>query len=106
VTSEESLPPYAAVLPVVATDLVAHVHVLSNIRRIVAVPTHLESTSLIAAFGDDIFVAPVVFGNAPYDVLSPFFNYWLLFVSLGVVVAATAVTSVLATRKELYDKWK
>ena len=106
VTAEESLPPYTPILPIVATDFVSHAHVLEGVNNIVSFATHLESTSVIVSFGEDVFASPVFIGNAPFDVLSPFFNFWLLYVSLAVVAVVVTVTGVMAGRKDLYDKWK
>jgi hypothetical protein len=107
-TSEDGLPPYQPVLPVISTDFLNHANSLKNpITQIISFPTHLESTSIVVAVGSgDMFVAPVYIGNAPYDVLSPFFNYWLLYVSFSAVAGAVLVTTILARRKQLYDKWK
>jgi hypothetical protein len=107
-SDDSSLPPYSAVLPVIPSDFLSHTRSIEyGISKLVSVPTHLESTSIVVAVGKgDIFVAPIYIGNAPYDVLSPFFNYWLLFVSLAGVFVAVAITSVMAHRKSLYDKWK
>lgn len=108
VVGDEALPPYTPILPIIATDFVSHARVLQYpITKMVSVPTHLESTSILLAMGPgDLFVAPIYIGNAPYDVLSPFFNYWLLYVSLAAVVTAVAVTAIMAKRKDLYNKWK
>ena len=107
VTSEESLPPYSAVLPVIPTDFVSHAHIIENVSVIASTPTHLESTSIVIAFSaGSVFSSPVYLGTAPYDVLSPFFNYWLLYVSVAVVTGGVLVTSVLARRADLYNKWK
>jgi outer membrane protein assembly factor BamB len=106
ISPEESLPPYSHTLPVIWTDFINHMHKVENVTRIESFPTHLESTSVIVAIGQDIFISPVYIGNAPYDVLSPFFNYWLLYVSVCVVVGGVIVTSVLAKRRELFNKWK
>jgi hypothetical protein len=106
VTSEESLPPYTHTLPVIWTDFINHKNTLDGLIRIDSFPTHLESTSISVAIGKDVFISPVYIGNAPYDVLSPFFNYWLLYVSVSVVISGVIGTSMLAKRKELYNKWK
>ena len=106
-SGEENLPPYSPVLPVIFTDFLSHALSLDRVDKIVVTPTHLESTSIVVAIGPgEMFVAPAYIGNAPYDVLSPFFNYWLLYVSFGAVLLGVLVTSVLAKNKELYDKWK
>lgn len=104
--ADETLPPYSPVLPVIATDFVSHVHLLEGVRLVVSSATHLESTSIVCAFGVDLFCTPVSIGNAPYDQLSPFFNYWLLYVSVAAVGSAVVVSAMLARRKELYNKWK
>lgn len=105
-SSEESLPPYSHTLPIVWTDVISHQHRLDEVRSIKMLATHLESVSIAVALGKDLFVSPVYIGNAPYDVLSPFFNYWLLYVSVSVVVVAVSVTSVIAKRTDLNNKWK
>ena len=88
------------------TDFVSHKHTLDKVHAIKTCPTHLESVSLAVSIGKDIFVSPVYIGNAPYDVLSPFFNYWLLYVSVSIVVVAVSVTSIIAKRTDLNNKWK
>jgi hypothetical protein len=82
--------------------------VTEKVKLIRTVPTHLESTSIVVAIGDDgrIFSAPVYIGNAPFDLLSPFFDYWLLYVSVTFVATGVVMTSILARRAELYNKWK
>ena len=104
---DESLPPYTPLLPMHAGEFVSHKHVIEFVWKILTVPTHLESTCLAFAVGEsEIFVAPIYPGSAPYDVLSPFFNFYLLAVSVAVVALSVIVTSVLADRKQLYNKWK
>ena len=105
--AEDGLPPYDPILPVISTDFLNHALDVGEVSQIVASPTHLESTSIIVAVGKGgVFVAPVYIGHAPYDVLSPFFNYWLLYMSFSAVVGAVVVTSFIGRRKDLYDKWK
>ena len=91
----------------IPTDFVSHAHIIENVSVIASTPTHLESTSIVIAFSaGSVFSSPVYLGTAPYDVLSPFFNYWLLYVSVAVVTGGVLVTSVLARRADLYNKWK
>lgn len=106
VTSEEPIPPYNVTLPIIPTDMLSHRHSLEKIEKILTLPTHLESTSIAISFGKDIFCVPVYLGNAPYDVLPPFFNYGLLYTAGAVILAGGLVTSFLAKRRALYDKWK
>ena len=104
---DENLPPYTPLLPVHAGEFVSHKHVIEFVWKMLTVPTHLESTCLAFAVGEsEIFVAPIYPGSAPYDVLSPFFNFYLLASSVALVALSVIVTSVLADRKQLYNKWK
>ena len=81
-------------------------NVIEDVQKILTFPTHLESTSIVVTVGKDWYCVPVYVGNAPYDVLSPFFNYWLLYVSVSFVLMAVAVTSVMARKKALFNTWK
>mmetsp|Transcript_84401 Transcript_84401/g.176661 ORF Transcript_84401/g.176661 Transcript_84401/m.176661 type:complete len:1037 (+) Transcript_84401:1-3111(+) len=104
-TKEENLPPYAAVLPLRAQDALTHSHPMPKVRGIISSPSGLESTSMVFSYGLDLFFVPVQSAKA-YDVLSPGFNYVLLYLSVAVVVALWASTSYLASRKALQDRWK
>lgn len=104
--TDDQLPSYTPNLPVIRTDIISHKHVLENIKRLVAMPTHLESTSIVLAVGGDIFCSPVYIGNSPFDVLSPFFDYKLLYASVASVGVALVITHFWAKRTELGNKWK
>lgn len=104
-TKDEPLVPYAAMVPLRPTDVLSYYNPLSQVRGIASSPTALESTSLVFCYGLDLFFTPVQTAKA-YDVLSPSFNYVLLYCSVGVMVIAWAATSVLAKRRALQDRWK
>lgn len=104
-TKEEVLPPYHPVLPLKPTDILTHYNPMSQVRGIVSSPTALESTSIVFCYGLDLFFAPVQTAKA-YDVLSPGFNYKLLYASVGLVVVLFIVTYYWAQYKALQDKWK
>jgi outer membrane protein assembly factor BamB len=104
-TKEEPVPPYAPTMPVRPLDVLSYYNPMGQVTGIASSPTALESTSLIFAYGLDLFFAPVQAAKA-YDVLSPSFNYSLVYASVGVVVVALAVTYILASRKMLIDRWK
>jgi len=104
-TKEEALPPYVALLPVKPTDILTHSHSTSLIEGIISSPSALESTSLVFGYGLDVFFTPVQSAKA-YDVLSPGFNYVFLYLSVGVVLVSWAITSVVASKRALQDRWK
>merc|ERR1740117_2067650 len=97
--------PYAPVMPVKPTDILTHYNPVTQVAGIISSPTALESTSLVFCYGLDLFFTPVQTAKA-YDVLSPGFNYTLLYVSVLVVVALHIVTSYIASIKTLNERWK
>jgi len=104
-TKEEALPPYAPLVPLKPTDVLTHYNPVGQVAGIISSPTALESTSLVLAYGLDLFFVPVQTAKA-YDVLSPGFNYLLLYASVGLVVIIFVVTSFWAQHKALQDRWK
>jgi len=104
-TKEEALPVYQAQLPLRQTDVLTYYHTMGQVAGIISSPTALESTSLVFTFGLDLFLMPVQTAKA-YDVLSPGFNYLLVYASVGLVVVVFIVTSFWAQHKALQDRWK
>ncbi|CAJ1350889.1 unnamed protein product [Effrenium voratum] len=104
-TKDEPLAPYTAQIPWRHTEMLNYYHALHRVTGIASSPTALESTSLVFAYGLDLFFTPMQSAKA-YDVLSPGFNYLLLYGSVGVVVVVWATISMFASRKMLQDRWK
>lgn len=104
-TKEEALPPYSPLIPLKPTDVLTHSNSVGQVAGIISSPTALESTSLVFTYGLDLFFVPVQTAKA-YDVLSPGFNYLLLYASLGIVVVVFVITSFVAQRKALQERWK
>jgi len=104
-TKEEPIPPYQAVLPLRPTDVLTYYNPVGQVSGIVSSPTALESTSLVFSYGLDLFFTPVQTASA-YDVLSPGFNYSLLYASVGTVFVGLVVTSFISSRRTLNDRWK
>jgi hypothetical protein len=104
-TKEEPVPPYAPTLPFRPTDVLTYYNPMTQVHGIISSPTGLESTALIFSYGLDLFFTPVQTAKA-YDVLSPGFNYGLLYASVGTVVVGLIVTSFLGSYKQLNERWK
>lgn len=104
-TKEEPVPPYAPIMPLRPTDVLTYYNPMGKVTGIASSPSALESTSLIFSYGLDLFFTPVQTAKA-YDVLSPGFNYPLLYTSVGSVVAVLVVTSFWSTRRNLQERWK
>ncbi|KAI8612170.1 hypothetical protein BC830DRAFT_1067969 [Chytriomyces sp. MP71] len=83
---EEQLFPYAPVLHFNPYDVASHELPVLGVTRIQSTGTLLESTSIVAAYGLDLFVAR----RAPsrtFDVLSEDFGYgWLILTMVSLVV--------------------
>eukprot|EP00928_Gymnodinium_smaydae_P013760 TRINITY_DN14996_c0_g1_i1.p1 TRINITY_DN14996_c0_g1~~TRINITY_DN14996_c0_g1_i1.p1 ORF type:complete len:989 (-),score=183.86 TRINITY_DN14996_c0_g1_i1:141-3107(-) len=104
-TKDEVLPPYAPVMPLRPTDVLTHYNAITRVNGIVSSPTDLESTSIVFCHGLDLFFTPVQTAKA-YDVLSPGFNYKLLYVSVACVLGVFAVTTYIAQYRTLQERWK
>lgn len=79
---------------------------ISALRGIVTTPSRLESTSLVFAYGMDLFYTRVM-PSRMYDTLDDHeFSYALLVATLVSLVVGTLVASVMVRQKELQAKWK
>lgn len=59
----------------------------TSLTEITAIPTNFESTSLVFAYGHDLFFTKVAPDN-PYDILDDDFNYIALILSVLIATAA------------------
>jgi hypothetical protein len=77
---------------------------LAGLRRIVAAPSNLESTSLIFAYGLDVFFNH----NKPsqsFDLLASDFNHSLLVIILTCLFGLVLLVRRMATRKQINSAW-
>jgi ER membrane protein complex subunit 1 len=103
--SEEGLFRYSPILDLDAKLFLSHARDVFGIRNIISAPTQLESSSLVFAFGLDVFGTRVTPSKA-FDVLGKGFNKLAL---LGTVVALGVGTAVLAPmvgRRGVERVWK
>ncbi|XP_044739734.1 ER membrane protein complex subunit 1 isoform X2 [Chrysoperla carnea] len=102
---EEGVVPYIPELPVPSEAMLNYNQSLSSIRGIQTVPSGLESTSLVFAYGLDIFYTRVA-PSKTFDVLKDDFDYYLITLVLLGLTAASYITRYLASRKALKQAWK
>ncbi|XP_078431857.1 uncharacterized protein LOC144703543 [Wolffia australiana] len=101
---EEGVIPFTDSLPIIPQAYVTHSLQVEGLRGIVTMAAKLESTSLVFAYGVDLFFTRVA-PSRTYDSLTEDFSYALLLITIFALVAAILVTWVLARKKELADKW-
>ncbi|KAK9073159.1 hypothetical protein SSX86_007483 [Deinandra increscens subsp. villosa] len=102
---EEGLLPLTDTLPIIPQSYVTHAFKVEGLRGIETVPAKLESTSLVFAYGVDLFYTRIA-PSRTYDSLTEDFNYALLLLTIVALVVAIFVTWVLSERKDLQEKWR
>ncbi|TFK50623.1 DUF1620-domain-containing protein [Heliocybe sulcata] len=101
---EEMLVQYDPLLPYETRAVLSHKNQVANVRRIVSSPALLESTSIVLAYGLDLFhtrVSP----SGTFDVLSENFNKAQLIFTVSGLLAAIIITRPMVRRKRLREKW-
>ncbi|KAL3860995.1 hypothetical protein ACJMK2_007088 [Sinanodonta woodiana] len=104
-TMEEGTIPYSPDLPVNTEGIINYNQTLSNIQGIYTAPAGLESTSLVLAYGLDIFHTRVE-PSKMFDVLKEDFEHWIIASVLAIMFLLSFVTQKLAARKALNRAWK
>ena len=77
---------------------------VAKIRQILTSPALLESTSLVFAYGLDLFSSRVAPSNT-FDVLSESFNKLQLVLTVSALLIAILVTRPMVARKKLRESW-
>ncbi|KAJ3103890.1 hypothetical protein HDU96_009126 [Phlyctochytrium bullatum] len=101
---EEGLIPYRPVLDYNPREVMSYNLDIAGVEKIVSSPSEIESTSLVAAYGLDLFFTR----RAPskvFDVLSEDFNYLSLILTIVALVIGIQVAKYFSTRKRLFDQW-
>ncbi|KAF4371448.1 hypothetical protein F8388_001976 [Cannabis sativa] len=102
---EQGLVPLTDSLPINPQSYVTHSLKVEGLRGIVTVPARLESTTLVFAYGIDLFYTRIA-PSRTYDSLTEDFSYALLLITIVGLVAAIFVTWILSEKKDLQDKWR
>jgi ER membrane protein complex subunit 1 len=77
---------------------------VANTQRVITAPALLESTSLVFAYGLDMFLTRVAPSNT-FDVLSESFNKVQLVFTISGLALAIIITKPMVRRKKLREKW-
>eukprot|EP00250_Pteridium_aquilinum_P012532 c20782_g1_i1 orf=468-3470(-) len=102
---EDGIIPLTDAIPIHPQSYLTHAYQVEGLRGIISVPASLESTSLVFAYGVDLFYTHTA-PSRIYDSLTEDFNYALLLITIVVLLIAIVTTWILSERKELKEKWK
>ncbi|BEI80692.1 hypothetical protein CcaverHIS002_0112210 [Cutaneotrichosporon cavernicola] len=102
---EDMLVPYSPVIPGTAQQVISHVYRVRGLKSIVASPALLESTTLVLAYGLDLFGSRALQPSGSFDILGTGFAKTSLLLTLGALGAGVAVAAPSVRRKSLTAKW-
>ncbi|CAH9145300.1 unnamed protein product [Cuscuta epithymum] len=102
---EEGIIPLTDSLPIIPQSYVTHAVKVEGLGGIVTIPAKLESTTLVFAYGVDLFFTRLA-PSKTYDSLTEDFSYALLLLTIVALVVAIFVTWIWSERKELQEKWR
>lgn len=97
--------PYTPQIPLDPLQIISYNITINNLRGVETSHAVLESTSLVFAYGVDLFFTRIT-PSQRFDLLSDDFNYLFLVLSVSAVFLAIAVTKKLENRKTLKESWK
>jgi len=101
---EEWLMQYDPLIPDDPKRVLSHNYVVAKTIRIITSPALLESTSLVFAYGLDLFFTRVAPSNT-FDVLSENFNKAQLVFTVAGLALAIVVAKPMVSRKRLRERW-
>ncbi|KAL0064178.1 hypothetical protein AAF712_008900 [Marasmius tenuissimus] len=102
--AEEFLVQYDPLLPDDPRQTLSHNYKISQVQNIVTAPALLESTSLVFAYGLDLFLTRVA-PSKTFDVLSESFNKTQLVLTVSALAVAILFARPAVNRKRLREKW-
>jgi hypothetical protein len=102
---EEGIMPYMPEIPVATENIINYNQTVLRLRGIFAAPSGLESTSLMLAYGLDLFFTRLT-PSGTFDILKDEFDHLLISAVLLALIAASVITKKLAKRRDLQNAWK
>ncbi|KAJ6568389.1 DUF1620-domain-containing protein [Mycena vulgaris] len=101
---EEQLIPYDVLMPDDPRRTISHTYEVANTRKIIASPALLESTSLVFAYGLDLFLTRVAPSNT-FDILNKNFNKAQLVLTVFGLALGIVIAKPMVRRKRLRERW-
>ncbi|KAJ7114097.1 hypothetical protein C8R44DRAFT_676555 [Mycena epipterygia] len=101
---EEQLIPYEVIVPDDPRRTISHDYEVSNTRNIITSPALLESTSLVFAYGLDVFLTRVAPSNT-FDILNKNFNKAQLVLTVFGLALGIVIAKPMVRRKRLRERW-
>lgn len=101
----EGLIKYVPVIEIDPRQYISHVRDIIGVREILATPATLESTSIVLAYGIDVFgtrVAP----SMAFDVLGKGFDKLTLLATVAALMLGVVAVKPLVRRKQTDQRWK
>uniref|UniRef100_A0A0D6QZZ8 ER membrane protein complex subunit 1 n=1 Tax=Araucaria cunninghamii TaxID=56994 RepID=A0A0D6QZZ8_ARACU len=102
---EDGILPLSDAIPIFPQSYITHSLQVEGLRGIITIPATLESTSLVFAYGVDLFYTRTA-PSRTYDSLTEEFSYALLLMTIVALVVAIVVMWILSEKKELKEKWR
>ncbi|GJJ09321.1 hypothetical protein Clacol_003543 [Clathrus columnatus] len=101
---EEWLIQYDPLLPYDPRRVISHNYEVAGIHNIVTSPALLESTSIVFAYGLDLFLSRVA-PSKTFDILSESFNKIQLIFTIIALALGVTITKPIVRRKQLRQQW-
>ncbi|KAJ7663918.1 DUF1620-domain-containing protein [Mycena polygramma] len=101
---EEQLLPYDVLIPDDPRRTISHTYEVANTRKIITAPALLESTSLVFAYGLDLFLTRVAPSNT-FDILNKNFNKAQLVLTVSGLALGIIIAKPMVRRKRLRERW-
>ncbi|WVW78933.1 hypothetical protein I302_100896 [Kwoniella bestiolae CBS 10118] len=102
---EEMLIPYEALVPMDPKKVISHKYEVIGVKSLLTSPALVESTSVLFAYGLDLFLTRGITPSGTFDILSDTFNKAQLLLTLGALSIGILVAGPAVKRKELKNKW-
>ncbi|CAD5211294.1 unnamed protein product [Bursaphelenchus okinawaensis] len=101
---EEMIVPYIPEIPIATEDLINYNQTVFQIKAIKTSPSGLESTSLMLAYGLDMFYTRLT-PSGTFDILKDDFDYILISLVMVALVVASVVCKKLSRYQTLKNSW-
>lgn len=101
---EFGLLPYEPIIPVDANTVITHRRDILGVKKLISIPTNLESTTIVCSFGLDVYCTRIS-PSSQFDKLTQSFDYVKLVGSIVLLIITYIVIRYLNTSKRLKNLW-